>query len=107
MREKSSSVLTSFSSRRPLRCTSSRSLALGDDRRRRRMAHQHVLERPEHQRQRRAELVAHVGEERGLGAVELGERLGPAALLFVGAGVGDRRGDLPRDQIEKPSIGDV
>ena len=32
---------------------------------------QRVLERAEHQRQRRAELVADVGEERGLGPVEL------------------------------------
>ena len=45
---------------------------------------EHVLERPEHQRQRRAELVADVREERGLGAVELGQRLGAAALFFVG-----------------------
>ena len=36
------------------------------------------------QRQRRAELVADVGEERRLGAVELGQRLGPLLLLLVG-----------------------
>ena len=35
---------------------------------------QRILERPEHQRERRAELVADVGEERGLGAIDLGQR---------------------------------
>ena len=62
---------------------------------------EHVLERPQHQRQRRAELVADVGEERGLGAVDLGQRLGAPALLLVGLGVGDRRGDLAGDEVEE------
>ncbi len=38
-----------------------------------------IAERPQQQSQRRAELVADVAEERGLGAVELGQRLGPRA----------------------------
>ena len=61
MREKSSSVLTSFSSRSALRCaTSSCSrVAAGDVALRER-----VLERAEHQRQRRAELVADVARRR-------------------------------------------
>ena len=80
---------------------------LGDDRGRRRMAHQHIFERTEHQAQRRAELVARVGKEGGLSAIDFGEGLRPAALLFVGAAVGDRRGHLPGHQIEKPSISDV
>ena len=85
MREKSSSVLTSLSSRRPLRwaIVDQRPMVAGD-------AGcglgQHLLERAQHQRQRRAELVADVGEEGGLGAVELGQRLGAPALLLVGAG---------------------
>ena len=45
---------------------------------------EHVLDRPEHQRQRRAELVADVGEEGRLGAVELRQRLGAPALLLIG-----------------------
>ena len=78
MREKSSSVLTSLLSRNPLRQTISRSsrvsivqpagpaAQLGDG--------------VEDQRQRGAELVADVGEERGLGAVEFGELFGPPLL---------------------------
>ena len=55
-----------------------------------------VLDRPEHQRQRGAELVADVAEEGGLGPVQLGQRLGAPALLLVGAGVGDGGGDVVR-----------
>ena len=62
---------------------------------------QHLLERAQHQGERRAELVADVGEEGGLGAVDLGQRLGAPALLFVGLGVGDRRGDLAGDEVEE------
>ena len=62
-------------------------------------ARQRLLERPQHQRQRRAEFVADIGEECGLGAIDLGERLGAVALRFIGFGVGDRRGDLAGDQI--------
>ena len=52
---------------------------------------EHVLQRPEHQGQRRAEFVADVGEERRLGAIDLRQRLGAAALLLVGVGVGEAR----------------
>ncbi len=45
-----------------------------------------------------------VREERGLGAVDFGQRLGAFALLFVCAGVGDGGGDLPGDQIEEAAI---
>ena len=60
---------------------------------------QDVLERAEHQGQRGAELVADIGEEERLGAVDLGQELGPPPLLFVSAGVGNRRGDVPRDGV--------
>ena len=76
MREKSSRVLTSFCRRSALRKTTVRRsllLAVGG-------VAQRVLGRAEDQRQRRAELVADVGEEVGLRAVELGQRLGPLAL---------------------------
>ena len=55
-----------------------------------------ILQRAEHQRQRRAELVADVREERGLGAVDFRQRRGAAPLVFVGASIGDRGGDLRR-----------
>ena len=63
---------------------------------------QGVLERPQHQRQRGAELVADVGEERGLGPIELGQRLGPPPLLLVGPCVGDGGGDLPASRSMNP-----
>ena len=48
--------------------------------------------------------MADVGEERGLGPIDLGERLGAAAFLFVGFGIGDRRGDLAGDQFHETGI---
>ena len=48
-----------------------------------------VLGRAEQQRQRGAELVADVGEELGLGPVELDQPLGPLALLLVGPRAGE------------------
>ena len=63
-----------------------------------------VLRRPEQQRERRAELVAHVGEERGLGPIELGERLGAPPLGLVGAGVGDARRQLARDERDEALV---
>ena len=102
MREKSSSVLTSFSRRKPLRCAVSSLHAHPGPERPARLR-QHVLERPEHQRQRRAEFVADVGEERGLRAVEFGQRLGPAPRLGVGVRVGKARRDLAGDQPKEAS----
>ncbi len=46
---------------------------------------QRILEGAQHQRQRRTELVADVGEERRLGPVELLELSGAAALGVIGA----------------------
>ena len=100
MRENSSSVFTSFSSRRLLRCaTSSCSRIVAGSASPDARA---SLERAEQQRQRRAELVADVGEERRLGAIDLGERLGAAALLLVGAHVGEAGGDLAGEELTKP-----
>ncbi len=99
MREKSSSVLTSFSSRSALRCATVELAACPRGGRLR--AGERVLERAEHQRERRAELVAHVREERGLRAVDLRERLGAPPLLLVGASVGDRGRDLRGDELEE------
>ena len=65
---------------------------------------QHVLERTEHQGQRRAELVADVGEERGLGAIDFGQRFGATALLLVGLRVGDAGGDLAGDESEEAAV---
>ena len=55
-----------------------------------------VPDRPQHERQRGAELVADVAEERGLGAVQLGQGLGAASLLLVCARAGDRPPRRPR-----------
>jgi hypothetical protein len=63
---------------------------------------QHFLKGAEHQRQRRSELVTDVAEKRGLGAIDLGERLCPLAFLLVGAGAGQPDRDLfcnPKDEL--------
>ena len=63
-----------------------------------------ILDGPEQQRERRAKLVRHVREERGLRPVDLGEGLGTAALLFEGLRVGQRRGDLGGHQLEERPV---
>jgi len=65
---------------------------------------QDLVERSEHQRERRAELVAHVAEESGLRAVKLGERLGARALLLVGLRIRDAGGDLPGHEVEEAAV---
>ena len=65
---------------------------------------QRVLERTDHQCQRRAEFVTDIGEEGRLGSIDLGQRLGAAAFLLIGLGVGDGRRDLTRHQPEEASI---
>jgi len=60
-----------------------------------------VGRRPEHERERCAELVAHVGEELRLGAIQLGERFGAAALFLIRLRVAERDGDLrPKERVE-------
>ncbi len=60
-----------------------------------------VLDGAEHQRQRRAELVADVAEELGLLAIELGELRGPLGLLFERARAGDAGDDLPSEELQE------
>ncbi len=66
-----------------------------------------VFLRPQHQRQRRAELVADVGEERRLGAIQLGQRLGALAFGLVSARVADRGDDLRGRQLEERAVSGV
>ena len=65
---------------------------------------QDLLERPEHQRQRRAELVADIAEECGLGAIDLGQRLRALAFLLIGARAGQADGDLFRDAANELTV---
>jgi hypothetical protein len=65
---------------------------------------QQTLERAEHQRERCAEFMAHVGEKDGLGAIDLRQRRGASALFLIGHRVGDGRGDLRSNQIEEAQI---
>ena len=58
-------------------------------------------DRAHDQGQRGAELVADVGEEVGLRAVELGERLGAAPFGLVAARVGEARRDLAAEQLQE------
>ena len=101
MREKSSRVLTSFSRRWLFRLRDLEVLAgFG----RQPVGGQRLLERAQHERQRRAELVAHVREERGLGAIELGQRLGPLPIVLGGARVADQAADLGGEQLEPAAV---
>ena len=81
MREKSSSVLTSLSRRKELRCASSRRSRFGADKCLR--VRECILERPHHQRQRRAKLVADIGEELRLQLIELRQFLALARNLAL------------------------
>ena len=63
-----------------------------------------VFQGSEHQREGCAELVADIREEAGLGPVEFGQFLGPAALLLIGAGIPDRGRDLSRNEVQEPGI---
>ena len=75
-----------------------------DGRQWRRRLLEHVLDRPEHQRQRRAEFMADVGKEGRLRPVELRQRLRAPAFLLIGLGVGDRRRDLAGGQTEEAPV---
>jgi hypothetical protein len=101
MREKSSSVFTSFSRRWLFRCATSRCWR---DSGRQPVGRQGLFEGPEHERQRRAELVAHVREERGLGAIELRQRVGPLPLVLGSARVADHAADLGGEQLEPAAV---
>ena len=63
-----------------------------------------ILQRPEHQRERRPELVADVREERRLGAIYFGERLGTLLLGLVGPGRGKTCGKLPDEERQKLAV---
>ncbi len=59
---------------------------------------QHVLKWAQHQGQRCAELMAHVGEEGGFGAVDFGQGGGATALLLISANAGKTGCDLSCEQ---------
>ena len=66
-----------------------------------------IFERPQHQRQRRAELVADIGEERRLGAVDLGQRFGAPARVLAGANGVDGVADLLRQEHQEVLVARV
>src|SRR6185503_176698 len=68
------------------------------------LAAKHFFQRSEQQRERRPELVADVGEERRLRAIQRRERFGTASLLLVRARVRDRGRDLRGQQLEERSV---
>ena len=65
---------------------------------------EHLLGGTEQQRERRAELVTHVREERGLRPVQLGERFGAPFLVLVRSRVHHRRRNLPGDELEERRV---
>ena len=92
MREKSSSMLTSFCKRRALRWSiSSRLRRSGSV-----VSAQGILDRAEHEGERSSELMADVREEGRLGAVEFGETFGPLPLFLVSIRVRDGQRACPR-----------
>ena len=68
---------------------------------------QQLVDRPEDQGERSAELVADVGEERGLGPVEFGQLLGPLLLALVAPRTTYTRGDVPGYQLDEAAVGVV
>ncbi len=81
-----------------------RDVELRADRRGQLAGGERVFQRSQHQRQRRAELVADVREEGGLGAIDFRQRRGAPAFFFVGARIGDGGGDLRADQLEETGV---
>ncbi len=65
---------------------------------------QQILQGPEQQGQRGAELVADVAEEDGLGAIERGKRFGAGLGVLVGLRVAECGGNLRADQVEKAPV---
>ncbi len=101
MREKSSKVLTSLASRNPLRWMSSsscRACSLTS------VSAQQLVDGSEDERERGAELVADAGEERGLGLIEFGQRLGTLLLGLVAARAADPGGDVTGHHFDKAAI---
>jgi hypothetical protein len=65
---------------------------------------QQIFDGTEHERQRRAELVADVREKNDLGPVEFGQRLGPPPLILVRTGVGDGGGHAGGEQVVEAPV---
>jgi hypothetical protein len=65
---------------------------------------QGVLNGSQQQRQRCAKFVADVGEERCFRAVQFRQRLSAVPLSFIGAGVGDHRCYLHRNQLDEAAV---
>ncbi len=65
---------------------------------------QGVVQRPQDQRQRRAQLVADVGEEHGLGTVHLGQGPGAPRFLLIGHGVRDNAARVACHHIEEGAV---
>src|SRR5579863_5349552 len=63
-----------------------------------------LFERPEHQGQRRAELVADIREEYSLDAIDFRERFGALAFRFIGIRIGDRGRDLGGREVEEAAV---
>ena len=81
-------------------CVAVEHLQLG----RRAVAGEQVLERREHQRERSPKFVAHVAEERRLGAVDLRQRLRALALRLAGERIGDGGGDVLCRELEEAVV---
>ena len=73
-------------------------------RRGRRLAGKRIFNGAQNESERSAQLVTHVAEERGLGAIQLGEFFSAFSFLLIGVGVVNAGGDLAGDEIEKSLV---
>ncbi len=62
------------------------------------------LDWPEHQGERRTELMADVGEKRGFCSIDLRQGFGAFALFLIRAGVGNSRRDLGGHELEEATV---
>ena len=63
-----------------------------------------LLQRPEHEGERRSKFVTDVAEERGLGAIGFGQGLGPAFLGRVGLRISQGSCDVRLDHGEERAV---
>ena len=68
------------------------------------MAGQRVFNRPQNQRQRRAQLVAHVAEKSRLCPIQFGQASRALLLFFIGLGIGNAGGYLAGCKVQKPCV---
>src|SRR5215468_5913759 len=68
---------------------------------------QRIIERTQHERKRRSEFVADVGEEHCFRAVDFSQRLGTTTLFLINLGAGESGGNLASSQVDEICISGI